>query len=122
MAKEFASLGIIEVDGVEIDLTKCDVKTVTGRKPVKTINRKGRVKGFAKGITEYTLSLTVAVPLNTPEPDWDNVKDAKVTIEEENGQRISYLGCFTTEVGTSYTTDNEEVRDIQVVALDKVVE
>ncbi|NBI12613.1 phage tail protein [[Haemophilus] felis] len=122
MAKEFASLGIIEVDGVEIDLTKCDVKTVTGRKPVKTINRKGRVKGFAKGITEYTLSLTVAVPLNTPEPDWDNVKDAKVTIEEENGQRISYLGCFTTEVGTGYTIDNEEVREIQVVALDKVVE
>ncbi|WP_329601527.1 hypothetical protein [Pasteurella multocida] len=65
MAKEFASLGIIEVDGLEIDLTKCDVRVITGRKPVKTINRKARVKGFAKGITEYTLSLTVAVPLNS---------------------------------------------------------
>ncbi|WP_410174079.1 hypothetical protein [Pasteurella multocida] len=51
MAKEFASLGIIEVDGLEIDLTKCDVRVITGRKPVKTINRKARVKGFAKGIT-----------------------------------------------------------------------
>ncbi|MCL7785535.1 phage tail tube protein [Pasteurella multocida] len=122
MAKEFASLGIIEVDGLEIDLTKCDVRVITGRKPVKTINRKARVKGFAKGITEYTLSLTVAVPLNSPEPDWDNVDDAKVTIEEENGQRISYRNCFMTEVGTSYTVDNEEVRDIQVVALDKVIE
>ncbi|HDR1020949.1 TPA: phage tail tube protein [Pasteurella multocida] len=122
MAKEFASLGIIEVDGLEIDLTKCDVRVITGRKPVKTINRKARVKGFAKGITEYSLSLTVAVPLNTPEPDWDNVTDAKVTIEEENGQRISYRNCFTTEVGTSYSVDNEEMRDIQVVALDKVIE
>ncbi|HDR1252693.1 phage tail tube protein [Pasteurella multocida] len=122
MAKEFASLGIIEVDGLEIDLTKCDVRVITGRKPVKTINRKGKVKGYAKGIAEYTLSLTVAVPLNSPEPDWDNVDDAKVTIEEENGQRISYRNCFTTEVGTSYTVDNEEVRDIQVVALDKVIE
>lgn len=122
MAKEFASLGIIEVDGLEIDLTKCDARVLTGRKPVKTINRKARVKGFAKGITEYSLSLTVVVPLNTPEPDWDNVTDAKVTIEKENGQRISYRNCFTTEVGTSYSVDNEEVRDIQVVALDKVIE
>ena len=31
MAQEFASLGIVEVDGQEIDLTKLDVRTVTGR-------------------------------------------------------------------------------------------
>ena len=94
MAQEFASLGIVEVDGQEIDLTKLDVRVTTGRKPVKTINRKGRVKGFAKGITEYALSITVVVPLNAPEPDWDNVTDAKITVEEENGKRISYIGCF----------------------------
>ena len=122
MAKEFASLGIVEVDGQEIDLTKLDVRVTTGRKPVKTINRKGRVKGFAKGITEYALSLTVAVPLNRAEPDWDNVTDGKVTVEEENGKRRSYIGCFTTEVGTSYTVDNEEMRDLQMVALDMVEE
>lgn len=122
MAQEFASLGIVEVDGQEIDLTKLDVRVTTGRKPVKTINRKGRVKGFAKGITEYTLSLTVAVPLNRAEPDWDNVTDGKVTVEEENGKRRSYIGCFTTEVGTSYTVDNEEMRDLQMVALDMVEE
>ena len=122
MAQEFASLGIVEVDGQEIDLTKLDVKTVTGRKAVKTINRKGRVKGFAKGITEYTLSITVVVPLNAAEPDWDNVEDAKITVEEENGKRISYTGCFTTDVGTSYTVDSEEDRDLLMVALDKVEE
>ena len=122
MAQEFASLGIVEVDGQEIELTKLDVKTVTGRKPVKTINRKGRVKGFAKGITEYTLSITVVVPLNAAEPDWENVDDAKITVEEENSKRISYTGCFTTDVGTSYTVDSEEVRDLQMVALDKVEE
>lgn len=122
MAQEFASLGIVEVDGQEIDLTKLDVRVTTGRKPVKTINRKGRVKGFAKGITEYALSLTVAVPLNRAEPDWDNVTDGKVTVEEENGKRRSYIGCFATEVGTSYTVDNEEMRDLQMVALDMVEE
>ena len=80
------------------------------------------MKGFAKGITEYALSLTVVVPLNAAEPDWDNVTDAKITVEEENGKRISYIGCFTTETGTSYTVDSEEVRDLQMVALDKVEE
>ena len=122
MAQEFASLGSVDVDGQEIDLTKLDVRTVTGRKPVKTINRKGRVKGFAKGIVEYTLSITVAVPLNSPEPDWDNVTDAKISVEEENGKRISYTGCFTTEIGESYTVDSEKMRDLQMVALDKVEE
>lgn len=122
MAQKYASLGIIEVDGLELELTQCKVTTTTGRKAVKTINRRGKVKGFAKGITEYTLSLTVAVPLDNNEPDWDNVDDARVTIEEENGKRISYLNCFTTQVGTSYTVDNEEVRDIEVVACDKVEE
>lgn len=122
MALKYASLGIVEVDGQEIELTKLDVKVTTGRKPVKTINRKGRVKGHASGIREYTLSMTVAVPLDEAEPNWDNVDDARVTVEEQNGKRTSYVGCFTTEVGTSYTVDNEEVRDIQMVALDKVEE
>lgn len=122
MALKYASLGFVEVDGVEIELTKLDVKVSTGRKAVKTINRKQRVKGYAKGIREYTLSMTVAVPLDSDEPDWDNVDDARVTVEEQNGVRTSYTNCFVTEVGTSYTVDNEEVRDIQMIACDKVVE
>ena len=122
MALAYASLGVIEVDGLEIELTQCKVNVTTGRKAVKTINRKGRVKGYAKGITEYTLSLTVAVPLNNNEPDWDNVDDARVTIEEQDGSRTSYLNCFTTTVGSSYSVDNELVRDVEVVACDKVVE
>lgn len=122
MALKYASLGVIEVDSRELELTQCKVNTNTGRKPVKTINRKGRVKGFAKGITEYMLSLSVAVPLDEEEPDWDNMEDARVTIEEQNGKRTSYTNCFTTAIGSSYTVDNELIRDIEVVACDKVEE
>ncbi|WP_439240870.1 phage tail tube protein [Lonepinella sp. BR2474] len=122
MALKYASLGVVDVDGQEIELTKLDVKVITGRKAVKTINRKGRVKGYAKGIAEFSLSMTVAVPLDGSEPLWDDVDDARVTVEEQNGERISYLNCFVTEVGTSYTVDNEELRDIQMVACDKVAE
>lgn len=122
MALKYAAQGIVDVDGQEVEMTKFDVKTTTGRKSVKTMNRKARVKGYAKGVVEYTLSITVAVPLDEPEPDWVEVDDAKVSIELENGKRESYLGCFSTDVGDSYSVDNELVRDIQMVALDKVVE
>lgn len=122
MALKYAAQGIVDVNGQEIEMTKFDVKTVTGRKSVKTMNRKARVKGYAKGVTEYTLSITVAVPLDEAEPDWAEVDDAKVSVELENGKRESYLGCFSTDVGDSYSVDNELVRDIQMVALDKVIE
>ncbi|MDW0740370.1 phage tail protein, partial [Mannheimia haemolytica] len=45
---------VLEVDGVEIEITKLDVKTVTGRKLVKTMNSSGRARGYSQGIAEYT--------------------------------------------------------------------
>lgn len=124
MAEKYVGLIVLEVDGREIEITKCDPKEVTGRKLVKGMNSTGRALGFAQGIVEWTISLSALVPLDGPPIDWAKIEDAKLTIYPLNKseQRVSYLGCFTTEVGQSYTVDNEATQDIQMAALNRVVE
>ncbi|PJG86217.1 phage tail protein [Conservatibacter flavescens] len=121
---EYVGAIVLEVDGVEVEVTKCDPKVSTGRKGVKTLNRTGRMRGFIQGIAEYTLSITAVKPKDGAKIDWDNITNAKVTFYPlgDDGSRTTYQGCFTTEVGESYTVDNEAVIDIQMGALNKVVE
>ena len=69
---------VLEVDGVEIEITKLDVKTVTGRKLVKTMNSSGRARGYSQGIAEYTLSVTAVEPQDGTVIDWDNIKNANL--------------------------------------------
>lgn len=115
---------VMEVDGREVEIISLKPQTVTGRKPVKTMNRRGRVMGYADGITEYKLSLTAAIPTNGEAIDWDNITNAKITIfpinKEEN--RTSYIGCFTTDCSEQYEADSEARIDIEMQALDKVIE
>ena len=50
--EEYAGQVILEVDGQEIEVTSFNVSENTGRKPVKTMNRTGRAKGFARGFRQ----------------------------------------------------------------------
>ncbi|QGM80661.1 phage tail protein [Otariodibacter oris] len=124
MAEKYAGSIVLEVDGREIEVTKCDPREVTGRKLVKTMNSSGRARGFAKGIKEWTIAVSAVMPTDSSEIDWAGIDDAKLTIYPLNNsdKRTSYLGCFVTEVGESYTVDNEAVIDIQLSALNKVEE
>ena len=121
---EYIGAIVLEVDGKEVEVTKCDPKVNTGRKGVKTLNSSGRMRGFIQGIAEYTLSITAVKPNDGSEVDWENITDAKLTLYPLNqaDKRTTYRGCFTTEVGESYTVDNEAVVDIQLGALEKVVQ
>ncbi|KZE34181.1 phage tail protein [Crenobacter luteus] len=121
--QEYAGAIVLEVDGREVEVIDLNVNTRTGRKLVKTMNRAGRAKGFAKGIAEYDLSITVAVPLSG-DLDWEAIEGAKLTVypASPGGKRESYLDCFTTEVGEKYSVDNEARRDLKLQALRKVKE
>lgn len=121
--EEFKGAIVLEVDGREIEVVSLSVTERTGKKPVKTMNRRGRIGGFARGIQEFELRVTVAVPL-TGDIDWGAIEGAKLTEFpiHENGKRISYLDCHTTEVGEEYSVDNEARRDVSMFADRKVVE
>lgn len=121
--EEFAGAMVLEVDGREIEVTECNPTTRTGTRPVKTMNRAGRVRGFARGIEEHELSLTVVIPLSG-DLDWLSVRGAKLTIYpvSAGGKRTSYLDCYVTEVGEQYGVDNEARRSVSMFASRKVEE
>ena len=107
----------------KVEIESLDVTYKSGRKLVKTMNKTGRAKGFAKGIAEYDLKATAVIPASG-DFDWAAIEGAKITIYpvSPGGQRTSYLDCFTVEVGNKYTTDNEAKRDLTLVALREVLE
>ena len=120
----YAGAIIMEVNGRDIEVVSLKPQTTTGRKPVKTMNRQGRVMGYADGVTEHKLSLTAAIPIDGTEIDWDNITRAKITIYLINKEerRVSYLDCFTTECSEQYEADNEAKIDIEMIALHKIWE
>lgn len=121
--QEYAGAMALEVDGKEIEVIELGVNTKTGRKLVKTMNRNGRAKGYSKGVAEYALDLTVAIPLSG-DIDWEAVDKAKLTIYPAtgDGQRESYLDCFVTDIGDKFTVDSEARRSLKLQSLRRVVE
>lgn len=121
--EEYAGAIVLEWDGQEIDVVDFSVTSRTGTKPVKTMNRNRRVKGFARGIEEHELSVTVVVPL-TGDKDWLTLEGAKLTSypASAGGKRESYLDCYATEVSDKYSVENEARRDIRIFAARKVNE
>ncbi|OCJ24606.1 phage tail protein [Serratia sp. 14-2641] len=121
---EYVGSIVLEMDGQEIEVTDLKEDTTTGRKLVKTMNKTGRAKGFSRGIAEYQLTISVVVPL-TGDLNWEGMEGAKITqypLSGSGGKRVSFLDCFSTQVGASYTVDNEAKRDITVSALRRVEE
>ena len=114
---------IAEIDGREFDVIDLAVTERTGTKPVKTMNRNRRVTKFARGIQEFELRMTVVIPL-AGDINWGAVEGAKITEYpvNENGKRISYLDCYTTEIGETYNVDNEARRDVSMFAARKIEE
>lgn len=121
--KEYLGAIIMEIDGREIEVESVDTTHSTGRKPVKTMNRSGKVAGFAQGIQEFGLRVTVPIPADG-DLDWSAIEGAKITIypTSEDGKRVSYTDCFVTSVGDKYQVDREAMRDLGMVALNRYEE
>ena len=123
MAIDYMGAVVLDVNGREVDVVSFSVTNNTGRKLVKTMNSTGRAKGVCSGIETFELSLTVAMPLGDTSIDWRSVRGAKLTqYPLGGGQQISYLDCFSTEVGEQYEVDNEARISVKMNAMDRVEE
>jgi len=121
--KEYAGAMVLEIDGQEIEVVSLSTTTRTGKKPVKVMNRSRLIGGFARGIQEYELRATVAIPLQM-DFAWEDIEGAKLTIFPASpaGKRVSYLDCVSTEIGEEYSVDNEARRDVSLFAVRRVEE
>lgn len=121
--QEFVGAISLEVDSREIEVTSLNVQTQTGRKLVKTMNRKMRAKGFSRGIVTYELSISAVVPVGGTPIDWANIEGAKLTVQPVGGgPRVSYVDCFSLDAGEKYQVEGEAMIDVKLAALNKVAE
>jgi hypothetical protein len=74
-------------------------------------------------VETWELSVTAAIPKDDKR-DWGALEGAKVTVYPvgDEGNRTSYLDCFSIDDGEDYSTDNEGRVKVSLVALDKAEE
>ena len=124
MSTEYVGSVTLYLDAAEVEITKIDVKDSTGRKPVKTMNRSRRTKGFTRGVGQYDITATAVMPTDGTAINWGSIEDAKISLvpDVRGAKTTSYLGFCVEETGESYTVDNEKVIDITGFAIRKVLE
>lgn len=120
---EYKGAIVMDANGQEVEIVSMSVTKRTGTKPVKTMNRRRTIAGFARGIQEYEIRATVAIPLEGDLP-WEGMEGIKITEfpVSDDGKRTSYLNCYVTEIGEEYSVDNEARRDISLFAERMVTE
>ena len=75
--EEYVGAVIVEFNAVEYEAISVDEDVKGDKKLVKTMNRKRRAKGRCLMIPEFTLKVTLPIPVEG-EPDWLAFDDGKV--------------------------------------------
>lgn len=121
--QEYAGAIIMEINGREFEVASLTAEAKGNKKLVKTMNRQRRANGFAKTIPEYSLQVSLPIPLSG-EPDWLEQDDMKITIYpvSPGGKRITYQGCFVTDMSEKYEVDNEAMRDLTLQSINRIEE
>lgn len=123
MSDSYVGQVVLSINGVDYECKSVEDSLKTGRVPVKTMNRTGRPKGTAKGMEEFELKVSVAIP-KAGEPNWRAMVDAKVTVEPQDGggQRETWTGVSLVEMGSKYQVEGEATRDLTLTALNYYTE
>lgn len=115
---EYVSQVLLEVNGQEIsDFKSVTEKEVETGKEVKLMNK----TGFASATRRYGAEVEYVVPRDAPEFDFESVKNGTLTIDKQNGVRVTFTGVYCLKVGsTKYDGDNEVTRTIDFGAAGRV--
>lgn len=121
MAEEFVGAVVLEWDGKEIECASVSSDISTGKKIVRTMNRKKRAKGHSSGIPDFKLSVEVPIPTDGSEPDWLTIENAKLTIVpiDDAGKREVFTGCEVESMSSKYSVDGTAMRTLSITALDR---
>jgi hypothetical protein len=117
MANEYVSQVLLEVDGMSIDdFSSVTEKEVEYRKSIQLMNKFGFV-----GVPRlYGLNVDYVVPKDAPEVDFTEVMNGTLTIDKENGVRVTYTGVYHLKTGdTKYEPGKEATQTIELAALKK---
>jgi hypothetical protein len=115
---EYVLAVLLEVNGRNIDdFNEVSEGEIEVSKQVNLMNK----TGFGRMTARYTVEVGYVVPADKPEFDFESVQDGTLTIDKQNGVRITYTGVHTLTIGaTKYDGANEAVRTITLGATGRV--
>jgi len=116
---DYVSRVTLDVNGTQID----DFKAFTDneRELHKAVNLMNTT-GFMGTTQRPGCKVDYVVPVDG-EFDWEGVKDGRLSVEFENGKRITFTGVNTLKIGEAKVDgDNEVVRSIELGAKKRVKE
>ena len=117
---EYVSRVTLDVNGKIItDFKSFTKKSVEYFKEVKLMHK----IGFMSKVPFYAMTVEYVVPLSSPEIEWSTVKDGRLTVEDDAGNRTTYTGVYILQEGeVKYDGDNEAVQPIDLGATGMVPE
>ncbi len=124
---QYAGMAVLEVDGVEFEITDLNVTKQTGRKLVKTMNS-GRSCTWLllKALRPGSCQVTAALPIDGSEIDWAGIsvmrKSRYIRLIKKISVRLTFLVALLPKYARNTRVDNEAVIDIQMNALKEVKE
>lgn len=123
MSDEYVGPIVLEVNGMEIEVTRVNPTVDTGRKLVKTMNSTGRARGHVNGIATYNLTVEAVKPKGRTLV-WENITDGKLSLFplEDGDKTITYQNFTVQTVSDEYNVDNEARVSITGFALNRIEE
>lgn len=125
MSDEYVGPIVLEVNGMEIEVTRVNPTVDTGRKLVKTMNSTGRARGHVNGIATYNLTVEAVKPKGRT-IIWENITDGKLSLYPEDDRSsdktITYQNFTVQTVSDEYNVDNEARVTITGFALNRIEE
>ena len=111
---EYVSRVSLEVNGQVIeDFDSVEEKEIEIRKPVHLMNK----TGTAKITPRYGITVDYVIPSDGPGFDFTSVEDGTLTIDRQNGTRVSFGSVYCTKVGqVKYDGDNVAKQTIELIA------
>jgi hypothetical protein len=115
---EYVSRINLEINGLNIDdFDSVEEKEVDIAKPVNLMNG----TGFFDVTERYGATVDYIIPKDAPEFDFRAVKGGTLTIDRQNGTRITFTGVRTTKIGaTKYADDNAAKKSIELHATGRI--
>ena len=115
MGDVYVSQILLEINGQQVDdFSKLTEKAVEYRATVQLMNK----FGFVTKPHFYGISVDYVIPSDAPEFDFTQVANGTLTVDEENGVRITYSNVYLLSEGdVTREPGKEATKTIELAAL-----
>ncbi len=102
---EYSDSAVVTIDNIDLDDVLNDIEFGgdAPSKPIKTLNKRKKVKGFKHSMTEHSATLSAEPLVDSRVPDWFEMRDTKKRFQifftpNKGGKKVQLKDCYVTSV------------------------